>query len=343
LGGSKQYGGYEMEYRQLGQSELKVSAITFGAWAIGGWMWGGADKKDALEAIQAAADNGITTIDTAPVYGLGLSEEIVGEALQGGLRKRMVLLTKFGLRWDSKKGSFYFHTNDNDGKPVNLHRYSGADGIVYECEQSLRRLKTDYIDLYQIHWPDPTTPVEETMNACQKLVDSGKVRAVGVCNYSADLMEQAESFLHLASDQVPYSMVNRGIEEKTVPYCLDKKIGILAYSPLQRGFLTGKFDPDHKFNEGDHRADSPFFKKNNYIQILNFLKKIEPLATDKGATLAQLVIKWTIEQPGITSALVGARNKKQVIENVQAGNISLSASEIDQINKWLGEMDLKTD
>jgi aryl-alcohol dehydrogenase-like predicted oxidoreductase len=330
-----------MELRQLGSTELKVSAITFGAWAIGGWAWGGTNKKDAVEAIRTAIENGITSIDTAPVYGMGTSEEFVGEAIQGVSRDKILIFTKFGMRWDLDKGSFSFNSHDNQGRPVDIYRYSGSESIIYECEQSLKRLKTDYIDLYQIHWPDDTTPIEETMETCQKLVDSGKVRAVGVSNYSASQMAEAENFLHLASNQVPYSMVNRHIEMEIVPYCIKNNIGILAYSPLQGGFLTGKFKQDHQFKGDDHRAHSPFFKKDNYAKILDFLDKLKPIAEDKGVTLAQLVIQWTIRQPGITTALVGARNSRQVLENIEASSISLSEAEIGQINTWLDELDLK--
>lgn len=330
-----------MEYRQLGQSKIKVSAITFGAWAIGGWMWGGTNKRDAIEAIHTAIGEGITAIDTAPVYGFGVSEEFVGEVLSSGLRKNVVLMTKFGLRWNLRKGSKFLATKDNQGNDIDLYKYSGPESVIQECELSLKRLKTDYIDVYQIHWPDITTTIEETMNACQKLVQAGKVRVVGVSNYSVSQIAEAETVLHLASNQVPYSMINRGIEIETVPYCMDKNIGILAYSPLQRGFLTGRIPADHKFKPGDHRAQSSYFKKNNYTQILAFLKKLEPMAMDKGATLAQLVIQWTIRQPGITSALVGARNREQVMENSKASEILLSQSEIKQINTWLDELNLK--
>src|SRR6266850_6581384 len=198
-----------MEYRELGESGLSVSVITFGAWAIGGWMWGGAERKDAVEAIRASYDQGVTSIDTAPVYGQGLSEEIVGEALEGIPRDKVQIMTKYGMRWDEKKGEFSFNSQDNNGKPLEIYKYAGKDSIVRECEDSLRRLRTDYIDLYQIHWPDSTTPVEETMEAVGKLLKQGKIRAAGVSNYDRALMERADKTLSLASDQVPFSMVNR--------------------------------------------------------------------------------------------------------------------------------------
>jgi len=248
-----------MEYRQLGTSPVKASVITFGAWAIGGWMWGGADRRDAVAAIKAAYDNGVTSIDTAPAYGQGLSEEIVAEALQGIPRDRVQILTKFGLRWDVKQGEFFFKSKDNNGHEIDMYKLASKESVIKECEDCLRRLKTDYIDLFQIHWHDSTTPIAETMEALLRLQEQGKIRAAGVCNYSKALMQEAERTINLASDQVPYSMVNRGIEKELVPYSIDHNKAIIAYSPLQRGLLTGKIKPGHQFSEGDSRAGVRFY------------------------------------------------------------------------------------
>jgi aryl-alcohol dehydrogenase-like predicted oxidoreductase len=329
-----------MEYRRLGNSGIKVSVIGFGAWAIGGWMWGGTDQKDALDAVQEAIEAGITTIDTAPVYGFGLSEEIVGEAIKGK-RSKVQILTKYGLRWDTQKGPHYFDTQDAQGRPIDLHRYAGKKDVIQECENSLRRLGTDYIDLYQIHWPDPTTPIEETMLAVEKLLQDGKVRAAGVCNYSVEQMELAEKVLVLSSGQIPYSMVNRGAEKELIPYCIKNNKGVIAYSPLQRGLLTGKIGMNHEFAPGDHRPSTPFFEPENCRKILSVLEKIRPLADAHGATLAQLAITWTIHMPGITVALVGARNPNQVKKNVKACDIGLSHDEIQRINELLEGLDLQ--
>lgn len=329
-----------MEYRQLGKTDLKVSAITFGAWAIGGWMWGGSERKDALEAIKASYDHGVTSIDTAPIYGQGLSEEIVGEALRSLPRDKVQVLTKFGMRWDEKKGELAFRSADNAGNPIDIYKYAGKASIVKECEDSLRRLGTDYIDLYQIHWPEATTPVAETMEALAKLLKQGKIRAAGVSNYSATLMAEAEKTLSLASNQVPYSMVERTIEEDVVPYSIRNNKAIIAYSPLQRGLLTGKIKPDHVFAPGDHRPETKFFKKENIRRIDVFLDKLAPLAKSKNALLSQLVIRWTIEQPGITIALVGARDKEQAIQNAKAANIQLSKNEIAFIDGELKKLEL---
>ncbi|WP_341839091.1 aldo/keto reductase [Chitinophaga caseinilytica] len=329
-----------MEYRQLGDSELKVSAITFGAWAIGGWMWGGAERKDATEAIRASIDRGVTSIDTAPIYGQGTSEEIVGEALVGIPRDKVQLLTKFGMTWEGTNGTFAFSSQDNSGKPIEIYKYAGKDSIIRECEASLRRMRTDYIDLYQIHWPDATTPIEETFEAVLRLKEQGKIREAGVCNYNAAQMKAADAVVKLASNQVPFSMVERNIEKELVPYCIENNKAILAYSPLQRGILTGKIKPDHQFEAGDHRPKTPFYQPDNIARINAFLSIIKPLAESKNATLAQLVIRWTIERPGITVALVGARNAGQAEQNAAAINVKLTSEEIDFINKHLYALQL---
>jgi aryl-alcohol dehydrogenase-like predicted oxidoreductase len=324
-----------MEYRELGESGLSVSAITFGAWAIGGWMWGGAERKDAVEAIRASYELGVTSIDTAPVYGMGLSEEIVGEALQGISRDKVQILTKYGMRWDEKKGDLAFSSRDNSGNPLEIYKNGRKESIVKECEDSLRRLRTDYIDLYQIHWPDRTIPVDETMEAVAGLIKQGKVRAAGVCNYDVELMKNAEKTILLASDQVPFSMVSRAIEKELTPYCIANKKAILAYSPLQRGLLTGKIRPGHSFGEGDTRAGSKFFKDENISRINEFLDILRPLAAAKNASLSQLVIRWTLERPGITVALVGARDAEQAVQNAKAIGVKLSPEEIGFINAEL--------
>lgn len=329
-----------MEYRFIGKSDVKASAITFGAWAIGGWMWGGADRKDALEAILASYELGVTSIDTAPVYGQGLSEEIVGEALKTLKRDQVQIFTKFGIRWDLQKGQHFFSSKDNDGNPIEGYKYAGKESVITECENCLRRLGTDYIDLFQIHWADPTTPIEETMEAVLQLQQQGKIRAAGVCNYNVEQMKTAETVLSLASNQVPYSMVFRDIEKEVVPYCLENNKGILAYSPLHRGLLTGKFKPGHHYNEGDTRETNRFYTADNITRTNEFLDKIRPLAAAKNISLAQLVIAWTLVQPGITIALVGARNAEQAVQNAKAANVVLSAEEINLINGHLNKLEL---
>ena len=321
-----------MLYRKLGKSDLEVSAITFGAWAAGGWMWGSTDRNDAIEAIRASYDVGVTSIDTAPIYGQGTSEEIVGEAIKGISRDKVQILTKFGMRWDLAKGDLAMHSKNNSGEDIDVYKYAGKESIIYECEQSLRRLGTDYIDLYQIHWPDSTTPIDETFEAVSRLVEQGKVRFAGVCNYNAQQMEEAEKTLELVSNQIPFSMVNRGIEEETVPYCIENNKSILAYSPLERGLLTGKITPGYSFQEGDHRASHKHFQPDFIEKTNELLHKIKPVADRYQASLGQLVLRWTLERPGITVALAGARNAEQAVQNAKAADIHLTDEEINTIN-----------
>lgn len=285
---------------------------------------GGTERKDAIDAIRVSYSLGVTSIDTAPIYGQGTSEEIVGEAIRGLSRHSIQILTKYGMRWDLKKGDFAFSSKKNSGESIDIYKYAGKESIIKECEDSLKRLGTDYIDLYQIHWPDSTTPIEESMEAVSRLIEQGKVRYAGVCNYNAEKLAEAEKYITLASDQVPYSMVKRVIEAELIPYCLENHKSILAYSPLERGLLTGKIRPGHVFAPGDHRKDVSFFKEENIQRTDEFLKLLKPLAAEKHLTLGQLVILWTLQQPGITIALVGARNAEQAIENAKAIDSSLS-------------------
>ncbi len=321
-----------MEYRYIGDSEINASVITFGAWAAGGWMWGSTDRKEAIEAIVAAYEVGVTTIDTAPIYGQGTSEEIVGEALKDIPRDKTQILTKFGMRWDLAEGDFAFHSKKNNGEDIEIYKYAGKDSIIYECEQSLKRLGTDYIDLYQIHWPDSTTPLDETFEAVAQLIEQGKIRYAGVCNYNSQLMAEAEKTLPLVSNQIPFSMVNRAVEDETIPYCIKHNKAVLAYSPLERGLLTGKIHVGHQFQEGDHRAKHPHFQPDFIDKTNILLERIKPLADDKGVTLAQLVLRWTVERPGITIALAGARNAQQSVQNAKAMDFNLTQEELDFMN-----------
>lgn len=329
-----------MEYRKIGNSDLELSAITFGAWAAGGWMWGSTDRNDAIKAIQASYDEGVTSIDTAPIYGQGDSESIVGDALKGISRDKVQLVTKYGMRWDLAKGDFAMKSKDNSGKDIDVYKYAGKESIIKECEDSLRRLKTDYIDLYQIHWPESTTPIEETMETVAQLIKEGKVRYAGVCNYSVDQMKEGDRYVNLISNQVPYSMVKREIEKELVPYALENNKSILAYSPLERGLLTGKMKPGHQFAEGDHRAGLYYFKDENLRRTNAFLSAIAPLAADKNVSLSQLVLRWTIEQPAITIALAGARNAQQSVQNAKAIQVQLTKAEIDLITTELNTLEL---
>lgn len=329
-----------MKYVTLPGSDLTLSEICFGGWAAGGWMWGGTQQDTAVNAMIAAFNEGVTTIDTAPAYGQGLSEELTGAAIKQIGRQKVQLLTKFGLKWGDTTGQFYFNSTDNRGQSLDIYKYAGKQSILAECEASLRRLGTDYIDLYQIHWADPTTPIDESMEAVQQLIKAGKVRYAGVCNYSSAQLAEAEKTLPIISDQVPYSMVRRDIEKDLIPYVMKHQKSILAYSPLERGLLTGKIKPGHVFSAGDHRANVYFFNEENLRRVQLFLSAIQPLAEAKNATLGQLVIRWTLSQPGITVALVGARDTHQAIENAHATDLNLSREEIGQINMHLQNLTL---
>jgi len=320
-----------MEARQLGKSDVLVSAVTFGAWAIGGWMWGGTDEKAAIEAIHRAYDLGVTSIDTAAIYGYGLSEELVGRAIRDLPREKLQILTKYGLRWDLDDGEHFFTWTDPDGSSREIYRNASADSIVHECEQSLRRLGTDYIDLYQCHWRDHTTPVDESMEAMARLIEQGKVRAAGVSNFTPAEIEAGCAVLPIASCQPPYSMVNRTIEAELLPFCRERSIGVIVYSPLHKGLLTGKLEPGHQFPPGDHRAKDPCFRPANILQVNEMLARLRPFAEVHEASLAQVVIAWTLRQPGISAALVGARNAEQAEQNARAAELELSDAEVAQI------------
>jgi aryl-alcohol dehydrogenase-like predicted oxidoreductase len=239
-----------------------------------------------------------------------------------------------------QKGQHFFSSKDNDGNPLEVYKYAGKESVIEECENCLRRLGTDYIDLFQIHWADPTTPIEETMEAIAQLIKQGKIRAAGVCNYTADQMKVAETVVSLAANQVPYSMVFRDIEKEVVPYCIENKKSVIAYSPLHRGLLTGKFKPGHLYNDGDTRESNRFYTAENITRTNAFLDTIRPLAADKNATLAQLVIAWTLQQPGITLALVGARNAEQATQNAKASEVKLNAEDLTFINDRLNKLEL---
>lgn len=327
-----------MEKRTLGNTSLGLSPITYGAFAIGGNMWGGTEKKEAIDAIRASLDNGISSIDTAPFYGLGLSEELIGEAIRDYDRSKIQLLTKFGLVWDgSNRGNGeYFFDDEIDGKKIPIYKYSSKANVIKEVEESLKRLQTDYIDLLQVHWHDATTPICETMEAMDILIAQGKIRAAGVSNYSLDLLKEAKNTLTISSNQVSYSMLNRSIENDLVPYAIENNIGIIAYSPLERGLLSGKYFTDAKLKSNDHR--NQYFGQFDEQKVKQLLQSIEPIAKDHGITLAQLVLYWTAQQNGITVVLAGARNAQQAISNASAMNVTLPETEFNFINEQVSKI-----
>ena len=316
-----------MEYRPLGASGIEASVVALGAWAIGGWLWGGTDERKSVEAIQAGIDAGINFVDTAPAYGMGLSETIVGKAITGR-RSQAVLATKCGLVWHTEKGTPHISQN---GRMLN--RNLRPESIRYEVEQSLKRLNTDYIDLYQTHWQDETTPIEETMTTLLDLKREGKIRAIGVSNARVEQIEAYQRVGPVDSGQEKYSMLDRELENEYLPYTRKHNIAVLAYSPLANGLLTGKIGLDRKFPEDDLRHSRPRFSVESRRRVLAMLDKMQPIAEKHSLTLAQLVIASTIAQPGVTHALVGARNSRQAEENAVAGNATLSKAELETLNQ----------
>ena len=326
-----------MQTRKLGDTDIFASVVGLGTWAIGGWMWGGTDTPQSVAAIQASVDEGITLIDTAPAYGQGVAEKIVGQALKGR-RDKVVLSTKCGLVWHTQKGNHFFDFGD---QPV--HRYLGKDAIVYEVEQSLRRLNTDYIDHYITHWQDPTTPIEETMEALESLKTAGKIRSIGASNTSLEELGAYVAAGPIDAIQEEYSMLKRDIETTLLHTCIDHGISVLSYSSLALGILAGKTGPDRVFTGDDLRKDNPRFSIANREKVLQLLTSISPICEAHDATPAQVVIAWTLKQPGITFSLCGARNPDQACENAMAGRINLTVEDLETINTsaatYLRDMD----
>ncbi len=312
--------------REIGRSGIHASAVGLGTWAIGGWMWGGTDEAEAIDAIRSGLDAGITLIDTAPAYGQGLAEEIVGKAIRGR-REEVILATKCGLVWHTTKGQHFF---DYEGRPV--HRYLGRDSIIHEVEQSLRRLGTEYIDHYITHWQDPTTPIEETVAALEELKRQGKIRSIGASNVSADTLEAYAATGRIDAIQEEYSMIVRRIEHSLLPLCARHSISVLSYSTLALGLLTGRIGPEREFAGDDQRRNNPRLSVANREKVARFKAELDPLAAAHGATLAQIVIAWTLCQPGITFALCGARNPQQATENAAAGRIRLTVEDLARID-----------
>ena len=310
-----------MEYREIGKSGIEASSIALGTWAVGGgpW-WGDSDDSESIRAIHAAIDSGVTMIDTAPAYEFGHSEEVVGRAVKGR-RDKVILSTKCGLWWHDDRGSFKF---EQKGTRVNLSLR--PETISAEIDISLKRLGTDYIDLYMTHWqavePDKT-PIEDTMAALLRMKDEGKIRAIGVSNADVNHMKEYLDTGKIDSNQLKYSMLDRGIENKQVPFCIENGISIQAYSPLEQGLLTGRIGMDYRPSDTEYRNLIPWFKPDNRKKVLNMLDGWKPLTGKYGCSMVQLVIAWTVCQPGITFVLCGARKAAHVMDNVKAAGIEL--------------------
>jgi aryl-alcohol dehydrogenase-like predicted oxidoreductase len=300
-----------MEKRSLGRSEVQITPILMGTWQAGKKMWAGIDDQESIRAIRAAVEAGITTIDTAEVYGQGHSEQIVAQALSD-IRDRLEYASKV----------FTDHLK--------------YDQVIEACHRSLTNLQTDYLDLYQIHWPsgsfgNESVPIEETMSALNKLQEEGKIRAIGVSNFNREQLEQAANYGRIDSLQPPYSLFWRKIENDAIPYCIEHQISVLAYSPMAQGLLTGKFSLEHKFEPEDHRSANVLFQGQNFERAHQALEQLKPIALKHNCTLAQLALAWLIAQPQ-TNAIAGARTVSQAKDNAQAANVSLSAEELQEID-----------
>jgi len=310
-----------VEYTTINGTNLKSSRIGLGTWAIGGWMWGGTDERESIQTIHAALDKGINLIDTAPVYGFGVSEEIVGKAIEErGHREKVIIATKVGLEW-------------HDGS---VSRNSSPDRIRKEVQDSLRRLRTDYIDIYQVHWPDLAVPIEETARTMQDLFREGLIRAIGVSNYSTEQMNRFMSVSELHTVQSPYNLFERQIDRDVLPYVREKNLSVFAYGPLCRGLLTGTMQPDTKFTGDDLRQSDPKFQPPRFAQYLNAVQQLDDLAQKRyGKHVIDLAVRWVLDQPEITAALWGARHPAELEGVAGALDWNLGADTRAAINQIL--------
>ena len=304
-----------MRKRQLGTSELQVSVVGFGTWATGGDFWGSVDDNESIRAMQAAIDHGVNLIDTAPAYGSGHSEEVVGRAI-AGRRDEVIVATKVGILRDGER----------------LWRSLKPESIRREIADSLRRLNVDVIDLYQIHWPDSRTPLEDSLAELKRLQDAGKFRYLGVSNFKPSLMDTVRREMQLVSLQPPYSLLDRKIESHILPYCREHSIGTLGYGTLAAGILTGKFREIPTFAPGDDRAAFyNLFREPLWTPIQRLLDVLRQIAGQRDRPVAQAAINWATREAGVTCALVGAKNTDQALSNAAAGEWELSAEEIRRI------------
>jgi aryl-alcohol dehydrogenase-like predicted oxidoreductase len=310
-----------MEYTNLGSSDLNVSRIGLGTWAIGGWMWGGTDEETSIETIRHAVELGVTLIDTAAVYGMGRSEEILGKAIaRHGLREKVVLATKCALNW-----------SDDESK---VWREATRARIEREVEDSLRRLGTDRIDLYQVHWPDPKTPMEETARAMDDLFRAGKIRAIGVSNFSPEQMDAFRATAPLHANQPPYNLFEREAGDAVLPYCARHGIGTLTYGALCRGLLSGKMTRERQFDGDDLRQSDPKFQQPRFDQYLAAVEALDLFAREHyGKDVMALALRWLLDQPGHSVALWGARRPEQMDPVNIIDGWSLDRAALDAIDQ----------
>jgi len=329
-----------MEYRYFGKTEIKASVIGLGTYPIGGWMWGGTDEADAIRTIQASLDAGINLIDTAPMYGYGLAEEIVGKAIRGR-RDKAIVATKCGIVWDTAdwptgQGEFHFYADEKgltaEKTKYAFYRYLKPESIIREVEAALKRLGTDYIDLLQTHAQDNTTPIEETMAALEQLRDQGKIRAIGSSNVTRDQLIRYCGAGSIDSTQERYTYLDRLSEENGVlGACRENQVSFIAYSPLEHGLLTGTLDPDFDYPDGDFRKTDPRFSGDNVRHTNALLAKLQPIADRYGFSISQLMLAWTVSRYEKMHIISGMRNVREVGENARAGETLLTPDEMREI------------
>jgi aryl-alcohol dehydrogenase-like predicted oxidoreductase len=322
VGSKQKFLDLNMQFAGIPGTSLEVSRIAIGTWAIGGWMWGGSEEKESIDTVRGALDQGINVVDTAPVYGFGRSEEIVGKALaEAGLRNRAIIATKVGLEW----------------RDASVFRNASRRRIMREVEDSLRRLRTDYIDIYQVHWPDPLVPMEETAAAMAELYRQGKIRAIGVSNFSVAQMDAFRRVAPLHVLQSPYNLFERGIEDEILPYCRRNNIAVLGYGALCRGLLSGRMRPDTAFSGDDLRRNDPKFQPRRFAQYLAAVQRLDLLAQYRyGKRVIHLAVRWMLDQ-GVAVALWGARHPHQLAPVAEVGGWSLDADAKAEIDRVLRE------
>lgn len=314
-----------MRYKHVGNAGIDISALAVGTWAIGGQQWGDVNEKDSIDAIRAMIDGGVNLVDTAPIYGNGHSEEVVGKALENGYREKVFLATKFSI------------SNDENGAVINNGSYENA---IWECEQSLKRLNTDHIDIYIMHWPDPATPVEVTMRALADLKKSGKIRFIGVSNFDRNLIEEAQKVVRIDFLQPPYSMVEES-QKELLAWCETQGIGTMTYGSLGAGILTGAIRELPDWDENDFRYTFyDYFKNPKFFKIMELLKVMDKIAQVRNKPLAQIAINWSTQKSYVSTAICGVRDPQQAYENCATFDWELTGEEMELIDSEIERLQM---
>ena len=314
-----------MRYKHVGNADIDISALAVGTWAIGGQQWGDVNEKDSIDAIRAMIDGGVNLVDTAPIYGNGHSEEVVGKALENGYREKVFLATKFSI------------SNDENGAVINNGSYENA---IWECEQSLKRLNTDHIDIYIMHWPDPATPVEVTMKALADLKKSGKIRFIGVSNFDRNLIEEAQKVVRIDFLQPPYSMVEES-QKELLAWCETQGIGTMTYGSLGAGILTGAIRELPEWDENDFRYTFyDYFKNPKFSKIMELLKVMDKIAQVRNKPLAQIAINWSTQKSYVSTAICGVRDPQQAYENCATFDWELTGEEMELIDSEIERLQM---